>query len=116
LAHQVEGAKAVASYQRFVDKAQRMVGAKLVLEVHELTGYAEYFVQGSKGDVYSMFVVNRFVCGCPAGQHGLHCYHAGAVWLHRLANATLQPKPDDIPAEEEQPKLTECSDCRGPLN
>jgi hypothetical protein len=85
-------------YQRHIDKAESMGGARLVTDVHTHTDYLEFFVTGSTGNSYSVFYDDRkgWMCRCAAGESGRCCYHIGAAYLRKVADSIVM-EPVNIP-------------------
>src|SRR5205809_1525839 len=71
-----------SSYQRAIDKAESLGGARLVVSV---TG-AVYTVRGSVAPAaytVTLGADGELHCSCPAGSRDIPCYHAAAVKLRQ---------------------------------
>src|SRR5438105_12215557 len=71
-----------SSYQRAIDKAEALGGARLIVS----RAGATYTVRGSVAPAtyaVTLGADGELHCECAAGAHDLPCYHAAACWLLR---------------------------------
>lgn len=77
------------AFKRAVRKAHELGGHRNVIEL----GGGTHRVVGRQLAPYTVTVDadGEYACNCPAGAHGLPCWHAASVWLVAAGRAAFRP-------------------------